>query len=345
MAAQEDGARPQNRDADQRAPLLSVTVLNYNYGKYLPQCLDSILRQTFTDFELILVNDCSTDDSLEVIEPYLADPRVRLVNHAENQGYIASLIEGSRLSQGKYIMVISADDYCVSDSAFENLLQPMEADDGVAFAYSAYGHYEDNGIRTWLSSRQMGPRVQSGAEEYRDLLVQGNYILHSGVIIRKTAYKAVGGYDPSARYACDTIMWLMLCGQGKVAFCADELFAYRQHGSNMSISTRGIRKGLQESLGGINTSFSLMRQLPGISHALYVRGLKRSLSGFAEVTIFSGHIGTGWYAYWCALRIHPILTVFQIKTPILIARTLLGSHGYQRMRSLLHRNRRPAVFA
>src|SRR5215831_13668629 len=63
------------------APMLSVAVLNYNYAHYLPQCLDSILRQTWTDFELILINDCSTDNSLEVIQPYLADPRLEFINH------------------------------------------------------------------------------------------------------------------------------------------------------------------------------------------------------------------------------------------------------------------------
>src|SRR5207244_4000882 len=59
-------------------PLLSVTVLNYNYARFLPGCLDSILRQSFQDFELIVIDDCSTDGSLEVIRPYLSDPRVRL---------------------------------------------------------------------------------------------------------------------------------------------------------------------------------------------------------------------------------------------------------------------------
>ena len=93
------------------APPLSVTVLNYNYAHYLAQCLDSILGQTWTDFELILINDCSTDHSMEVIERYVADPRVRVVNHERNRGFVASLIEGAQLSRGKYLMVISADDY------------------------------------------------------------------------------------------------------------------------------------------------------------------------------------------------------------------------------------------
>src|SRR5579871_4931345 len=94
-----------------RRPKLSVTVLNYNYGRYLGRCLDSILRQTMTDFEVIVIDDASTDNSLDVIRPYLADRRVRLVSHRQNRGYVASLVEGTEAeSRGIYATTISADD-------------------------------------------------------------------------------------------------------------------------------------------------------------------------------------------------------------------------------------------
>src|SRR5262245_2119770 len=125
MAIHEDDSVRQHGD-DIQSPALSVTVLNYNYAHYLPKCLESILSQTWSDFELILINDRSTDNSLEVIQPYLSDRRVRLIDHDQNRGYIASLIEGSKLSRGRYITVISADDFCVSDRAFESLLRSME---------------------------------------------------------------------------------------------------------------------------------------------------------------------------------------------------------------------------
>jgi glycosyltransferase involved in cell wall biosynthesis len=330
-----DDPTPSSQSDDHRAPMLSVTVLNYNYAHYLPQCLDSILRQTWTDFELLLINDCSTDNSLEVIQPYLADPRVRLVNHEQNKGYIASLIEGSEMSRGKYITVISADDYCVSDRAFESLLQLMDADAGVAFAYSANGVYTDDGSQLYIQRQYPDSFVHPGVEQYRDLLLRGNNILHSGVFIRATAYRAIGGYEPTARFACDTVMWLMLCSQGKVAYSADELYAYRQHGTNMSFSKNGLRGGLEESLDGIRRSFAIMRKVYKVSDDLYVRGIKRYLSGVSEGAVFGGELKVGWYFFWCALRIHPVWTVFQARTPIIVARTLLGAHGYQALRSLL----------
>ena len=341
MAMQAEDQDSQASVAQQTAPTLSVTVLNYNYARYLPECLDSILKQTFADFELIVINDCSTDNSLEVIEPYLADPRVRLVNHGQNKGYIASLIEGSQISRGKYITVISADDFCVSNRAFENLVRPMEADGEAVFAYSAHGQYADDGTRVYLRRPHLESFVRAGYEEYRDI-VQENYILHSGVIIRSTAYAAVGGYDPTARYACDTILWLMLCAQGKVVYSADELYAYRRHDSNMSVSTNGIRGGLQEHLRGIDESFVVMRGKPNITDALHVQAIKKNLTAPALDNIFSNRPLAAWYAYWCGLRMHPLLTLFQSRTLILILRTVLGPEQFGAVRSVLRRGR-PSV--
>jgi glycosyltransferase involved in cell wall biosynthesis len=328
--------------ADWVAPLLSVTVLNYNYAHYLPHCLDSILEQTLEDFEVILVNDCSTDNSLEVIGRYLADPRIRLIDHTDNKGYIFSLLEGARLSRGKYITVISADDYCVSNSAFQTLLMPMEADENVVLSYSAHGQYSKDGRLEYLRRPHPKSHVRSGTEEFCDLALE-IYILHSGAIIRATAYSAVGGYDPTARYAGDTLMWFALCRQGKVAYSAYELYAYRRHDSNMSTSMRGIRGGLHEHIRGLERAFVAMSNSPDLPDGLHRRAMKRTLSAPAIDHIFAGRVRSAWYAYWCAVCMHPVLTVFQAHTLVLLARTILGPRQFQSMRTVLRRGRRAAA--
>jgi glycosyltransferase involved in cell wall biosynthesis len=333
----------------EHVPLLSVTVLNYNYAHYLPQCLDSILRQTFTDFELLLINDTSTDNSLEVIHPYLADPRVKLINHEHNKGYIASLIEGSDRSRGKYLTVISADDYCVSDRAFEALIGMLEAHPDATWAHSAYGLYDADGTRTTLAQHHTHAYVRPGNEEYRDLLLATVYVSHSGTIIRADSYRAVGGYDPGTRYACDMRMWLTLCGHGSAAYCPEELIAYRQHGSNMSFSAAGVENNLRDHLRAIEVTYPAMRSAPGMTDDLYARGVKRTLSIHAESDIFSGHARAGWYGLWCAFRLHPVWTIFQKRTPILLLRTLVGNRGFQLVysgvRYLRARAKRQVAFA
>lgn len=331
MTVMEDTA-----EANDRTPLLSVTVLNYNYAHYLPQCLDSILSQTFTDFELILINDCSTDNSREVIQPYLADPRVRLVDHKENKGFVSSLIEGSDLSRGKYITVISADDYCVSDQAFTLLLRPLESDGTVAFAYAAYGFYTDDGICRHLQRPHGHSYVREGAAEFRELVLN-NYILHSGTIIRASMYRSAGGYDPSLRYAVDTAIWLQLCAIGKVAYLNNELYAYRAHATNMSTSHQGFRAGLAESMRTTRAAFAVMHKGPPDSlDRTYRRVMQRNFSAIATSTIFSGRIRCGWYAYWYSFRAQPLLTITQVKTTaILVICSLLGPDRFRTIRSMV----------
>lgn len=333
MAVHEDDHPVHDGSGVELAPMLSVTVLNYNYAHYLPQCLDSILRQTWTDFELLLINDCSTDNSLEVIQPYLADPRVVFVNHQQNKGYISSLIEGSDHSRGKYLTVISADDFCVSDRAFETLLQMLEANPDAAWAHSAFGKYDADGNRYQVARHHEESYVRAGSEEYSDLLLMRAYALHSGVIIRRAAYKAVGGYNPLARYASDNALWLMLCTEGNAIYCVHELFAYRQHGSNMSHTVEGIQNSLREHIDAIDTSFALMRTEPAITPRLYHRAIKRILIVHAEDAIFAGRIRVGWSALWCAMQLHPIWTLFQVKIPILLVRTVLGARGFHAIQS------------
>jgi glycosyltransferase involved in cell wall biosynthesis len=320
-------------------PLLSVTVLNYNYAQYLPVCLDSILGQTFRDFELIIINDCSKDNSLEVLQPYRSDPRVRLVDHQVNKGFVASLIEGTDLSRGKYVTVISADDYCISSLAFARLIEMMESEDTPAFAYSAYGQYGDDGVCRYVRRTHPSSYIRSGLDEFHDLALDP-YILHSGAIIRRSAYQAVDGYDPRARYAVDVKMWLLLCSQGTVAYCADELYAYRMHESNMSHSRAAMEASLSETLDGIDASFALLGGRLNKAESLRRRAIQAALVAIPTDDIFAGRLRRGWYGYSYSLRKHPFLTVFQAKTAILLVRTALGERGFNIMRSYAKRQSR-----
>ncbi len=324
-------ARVMEHDKDV-APPLSVTVLNYNYARYLAQCLDSILSQTWTDFELILINDCSTDHSMEVIERYVADPRVRVVNHERNRGFVASLIEGAQLSRGKYLMVISADDYCLSDQAFASLLQPLEADETVVLSYSTPGWYANDGTCHIVVRPHEQSYVRSGEEEFL-ALAAGNPINHSGAIIRAGAYAAIGGYDPSLRYAVDCVMWLMLCSQGKVAYRDAQLFAYRQHDTNMSSSRDGFRVGLREHMEGIKKGFDVMSGTLGTDYKQQRAAIQGHLLNYSGQHYFDGHLEYSWYAHWWAVRVNPFSIVSCTRTLALLARTVLGRRHYQRLRS------------
>lgn len=318
-------------------PLLSVTVLNYNYGRYLPECLDSILTQTMRDFELILIDDCSTDGSLDVIQPYLADGRVRLVRHAKNKGYVSSLLEGVAQSRGSYITVVSADDFALCAKAFDAACAMLNEDPAVVFVYSAWHEMTDSHQIRHTRHAANRSYVAEGLDEFQRLL-HASPVLHSGTVLRRSAYDRVGGYDPRCRYSVDTNMWLALCSQGKVAYLDHPYYAYRSHATNLSNSVGSLWRATEEMLLGIDYAFSLFPAdvLPN-RKPLRRRAMQTALVAIPTIDIFAGRLRRGWLGYFRALRHHPMLTVLQIRSALLVLRTALGARRYEWLQTAVDR--------
>lgn len=108
---------------------VSVIVPVYNTSLYLAQCLGSVLRQSLTNFEIIVVNDCSTDHSAEIVNHYLSqDPRIKLINHTQNLGLPSARNTGVAAARGKYIVHLDSDDFWGSEKVLETLYQVSESD-------------------------------------------------------------------------------------------------------------------------------------------------------------------------------------------------------------------------
>jgi glycosyltransferase involved in cell wall biosynthesis len=320
-------------------PLLSITVLNYNYARYLPQCLDSILSQTMRDFEVILINDRSTDNSREVIDTYLSDSRIRLVDHPANLGYVASLIEGCNFSRGKYMAVISADDYALKPNAFELACSVLESDPQISFCYSAWNEVDDSAVVRHTRRAADSDYVLGGREEFRRMMVSWP-VLHSGTIIRRESYQKVGGYDPKCKFSVDTTMWFALCSIGKIAYVDQPLYAYRVHQCNMSGRKDTLWTVTEEMLSGIEAAFC---RFPGEAFpdraSLRRRARQHALLAIAQSDVFAGRIRRGWAGYMVAFMHHPVLTLFQPWTATMFLRTLLGARGYRAAICLARRSR------
>ena len=107
-------------------PEISIAVPVYNTGKYLPACLDSVLSQSMRDFEIIAVNDASTDNAPEILSEYAAkDPRIRIINHEQNKGLLAARRTGILAAKGKYIMFLDSDD-CFLPGFLKKALETAE---------------------------------------------------------------------------------------------------------------------------------------------------------------------------------------------------------------------------
>jgi Glycosyl transferase family 2 len=325
------------------APLLSVTLLNHNYAHFLDHCLQSILRQSFTDFELIVVDDRSTDNSVEVIRPYLTDPRVRLVRHEQNRGFVQSLIEATESSDSRYLTVISADDLVLSDRAFEQQIQLLESNSNTAFCYATWQYIDARNravstVRPWSHDH-----VWTGEREFRSFCTRF-YVLHTGTIVRRSAYTACGGYDASIRYTLDNTLWAQLCGQGDVAYVAETLYGYRTHGSNMSHNPAAVHATVDEFVRLVDIGFA---GLPATSATRYDSALRRrsrqaALLGVATMLVFGGLRRAGWAAFFYAARRSPLETVLQRRTLSLLVRTAVPAGLFDVLRRCVRSISRPA---
>lgn len=320
-------------------PRLSVTVLNYNYGRFLRDCLQSILSQTYTNFEVIVIDDCSNDDSIRVIEPFLQDPRVRLIAHMQNAGFVRSLIEGAEASASPYLTVISADDFVLSATAFEKQMGLLESNPKASFCYGSWALMN---VKTGPTD-QAAPylvipfsedHVWSGEEEFKNLCTR-YYVLHTGTILRRTAYLAVGGYDTSIRYTLDITMWTLLCGAGDVAYVAEPLYGYRTHGSNMSRRPDVLRATTDELVRMVDLAFANLPEGPvKLDRRLLRRARQTALANVSSMEVFAGRPLGGWKAHAYAARLRPREALFQRRVISLAARTLLGARGFERLQSL-----------
>jgi glycosyltransferase involved in cell wall biosynthesis len=317
------------------SPLLSVTVLNYNYARFLPGCLDSILRQSFEDFELIIIDDRSTDDSLEVIRPYLSDPRVRLVAHEQNQGFVRSLVEGTNASRSRYLTVISADDFVLADDAFERQVRLLESDSDMAFCYAAWRYVDAE----WKTLSEVRPwaidHSWSGEQEFREFCTR-YYVLHTGTIIRRSAYDAVGGYDQSIRYTLDNTIWAQLCGAGSVGYVSETLYGYRTHGANMSHNPAAVRATVDEFARLVDLGFAGLPDSPTKhDRKLRRRARQAALAGVPTMLVFAGLRRAGWSALLYAARTSPFEVVVQRRTLALAIRTIVGDRVLETIRALV----------
>ena len=103
-------------------PKISVLIPVCNTAKFLPACLDNLLSQSMPDFEVIAVNDASTDNALEILAEYAAkDSRIRIISHEKNKGLLAARVTGIRAARGKYIMFLDSDD-CFLPGVLKNVL-------------------------------------------------------------------------------------------------------------------------------------------------------------------------------------------------------------------------------
>jgi len=221
-----------------KSPKISVCIPTYNYEKYISQAIDSVLSQTFTDFELLIADDCSSDSSDEVIKCYTKkDSRIKYIRHQKNLGMVENWNYCLRQARGKYIKFLFGDDFLVSAQALEKMYSVMEADASVSLVSSARMIVDDKSVKTDVWSYSNKDIVENGyCAIQRCLLRHINLIGEPTAVMFKTA-QAIRGFNQQYRQIVDLEMWFHLLEQGRFAFLAEPLCAFRVHHQQQTAKT------------------------------------------------------------------------------------------------------------
>jgi glycosyltransferase involved in cell wall biosynthesis len=201
------------------SPLVSIVMSVYNGVKYIAESVKSILTQTYTNFEFIIINDGSTDGTREILESY-QDERIVLI-HQENMGLTKSLNKGIALAKGKYVARQDADDVSKSDR-LEKQVAYMEAHPQVGLLGTRLEFIDDKGdvLRPSL--------LPTDNEVLQERLVRINQFCHASVLIRREALDKVGEFRDYFRYAQDYDLWLRIAEHYEIANLPDALVQYRE---------------------------------------------------------------------------------------------------------------------
>jgi glycosyltransferase involved in cell wall biosynthesis len=234
-------------------PVVSVIIPNYNHAPYLRQRIDTVLGQTYQDFEVILMDDCSTDESRAIISEYAGDPRVRIEFNEKNSGSpFKQWKKGIALARGRYIWIAESDDYA-DETLLETLVSRLDADSNITLCNCrSWRVTEDAKIIGYLIpasppfdiTRWEEDFCADGREECKQYLVYCCTVLNaSSVLFRKEIYDRVAGVDETMCMCGDWKLWAAMALKGKIAHVGGKpLNYYREH--DTSATNRSLRSGI-----------------------------------------------------------------------------------------------------
>ena len=206
-------------------PKVTVLMSVYNGEKYLEEAVNSILNQTFEDFEFLIINDGSTDRTLSKLKNY-SDSRIKILNNEKNLGLTRSLNIGLKRSKGKYIARMDADDVSMPERLKEEIEFLDSHEDYAAVGTFVYVLDENSEI----IRRSKNPIEDA---EIRENLVYGNCINHGSVMLRKSCLLDVGYYNETMVRSQDYELWIRLSKKYRLSNLPEYLYKWREHKKNI----------------------------------------------------------------------------------------------------------------
>jgi glycosyltransferase involved in cell wall biosynthesis len=216
-----------SRRDESAGPCVSIVMAAKNYARFLPQAVESVLAQTFTDWELLIIDDGSTDATPAVVRPFLADSRIRYTR-SDRLGQSRAKNLGISLSRGEFVAFLDADD-AWEPSKLEKQLALFQDRPEVGVVYSRRSLMDESGQALPQSRPAMPPRGRI----LEQMFVQ-NHVCFSSAVVRRIVFSHVGAFDPEWDLAIDYDLWLRVARHYEFDFVDEELVRYRTGHGNLS---------------------------------------------------------------------------------------------------------------
>lgn len=211
---------------DRKRPRVSIVIPAYNQAAYLGEAIQSALNQTYRDYEIIVVNDGSTDTTSEIASRY-KDQIVYICQ--ENRGLSGARNTAIRNARGEFIALLDADDVWLPEF-LEKAVPLFSSYPQAAMVYSGYRYIDSQGNEIGVPTRKVVPPDLAT----QIFLKYGNWLVPSAVVFRRDFAIEVGLFDEELKAVEDTDLWMKLSRKGLMVGIPDDLVKYRRHGSNMT---------------------------------------------------------------------------------------------------------------
>lgn len=314
---------------DAKPGWVTAVVASYNHAEFLVKRMESLITQTHQDLEILVIEDCSTDNSIDVLRGYQCHSKVNLIVREKNGGWVTVSNQGVEMATGEFIIFANCDDDC-DPRLIQRLVAAMKASPtaGMAFCRSALVDEHDNLLGDDFTVRESSFRARCSADTLLSGAEMSRFLLHSCVIpnlsaalIRKECFAIVGNLSSSYRVCCDWELFFRIAARYDVAYISEPLNRFRQHAATIRSVTK--ERVVYEEY---------FRLLLGQIHLLDLTWIERCRFRLHVMYLWSVHLLTpskgGWsnfpYHFERVLDLDPLALLFFVPSLVLRAARMLG---------------------